>query len=700
VTTILAAVIAAAAVALAYWAGRLFAQRRAAADLAMVRHELARRLGELFSLQELAYLLSESLQIDRIVSQVARYVIRFLDVKGSLVALSSASTPDIRLVAGEGSLASLTGRTIPVAEAGIIARAIAQEQLQVVDPGSTDPDLSRLVGVEVESAAVAPLRAHGSTVGALIVADHPGGPFRDEDLRLLSTVATHAAIVLANARFFDLIRAGKEQWETTFDALAEGIAVADGHGRVRRANRALAELLRRPLPAVIGIDLGGELLGDNREVTALFAAARTGVQRAGLTVQSARLGRLLRITAAPLHGAESRGWVVALVEDVTEQKALETQLIQNEKMVAVGQLVSGIAHELNNPLTSIAGLSEFLLEQAIPGDPEREHLHVIQEQAERAGRIVRNLLTFARKGPTDLGEVDFNDIVQRTVMLIGYELKLREVQLETRLTPGLPMVRGDRYELQQVILNLATNAVHAVTGNPPERARRIVIDTGVSSASQVFVRVEDNGPGIPPEHLANIFSPFFTTKEPGQGTGLGLSISFGIVERHGGRLSIERSTGGAVFVMSVPIARKEGDGQRALQVERPASDAQLSAPGPRRVLLVDEDPAVQRMIRALFSRDGEEVETPSSVQEALEHLESRGFDVIIVDARAALSAGESFASVLLKRWPELRTRTILITADVRPEVEEWLRSSGCSYLQKPFRVGELKELAGRISARS
>jgi two-component system NtrC family sensor kinase len=613
-------------------------------------------------------------------------------VEGSAVALTNDPGPTIRIAAAEGTLAELVGHTLSEADAAIVAAAIGQERLQVSDIRSGQPPWSSVV--QVRQAAAAPLRAHGVTLGALIVVDRAGGAFRDEDLRFLSTVATHAAIVLANARFFDLIRAGKEQWETTFDALVEGIAVTDENGKVRRANRSLAELLGASLPAVIGLDLGSKL-GAPREVGDLFAATLQGASHPAITVRSKALGRILRITAAAI-GSESPGWVVALIEDVTEQKTMETQLIQNEKMVAVGQLVSGVAHELNNPLTSIAGLSEFLLEQGSTTEKDRDHLRVIQEQAERAGRIVRNLLTFARKGPSDLGDVDLNDIVQRTVLLIGYELKLRDVRLDTELSRTLPMVRGDRYELQQVVLNLLTNAVHAVAQNPVGKPRHIQLATS-TTGDQVQVRVTDTGPGIAPEHMANLFSPFFTTKESGQGTGLGLSISFGIVERHGGRLSAVPSHEGATFVITLPATKRTVSGTTQPRAERPSAPGDGNAKLPRDVLLVDEDPAVQRMIRALFSRDGQKVATPRNAVEAIRQIEQRRFDLIIADARAAVSSGETFATVLLNRWPELRSRIILITADVRPETDEWLRGLGCSYFLKPFKVSDLKEAAAKIA---
>src|SRR3989449_10730190 len=221
-----------------------------------------------------------------------------------------------------------------------------------------------------------------------------------------------------------------------------------------------------------------------------------------------------------------------MVEDVTEQQALETQLVQSEKLAAVGQLVSGVAHELNNPLTSIAGLSEFLLEQKELGKKDRGHLQVIQEQAERAGRIVRNLLTFARKGSAERVRVDLNDVIRRTLSLTSYDLKLKDIVVERELSGAVPDVLGDRHGLQQVVLNLVTNAAHAVAENPRERSRQITVSTWFDG--QVHLRVADTGPGIPDEIVQSVFTPFFTTKEPGKGTGLGLSITYSIVESHGG----------------------------------------------------------------------------------------------------------------------------------------------------------------------
>jgi len=439
---------------------------------------LDRRINEIFSLQELSYILSESLQTERIVEQVARFTARFLEAEGTLLVLSTEEGPDLTVAAAEGTLLPLLGRVIAPQEGGLVTQAIGRERIELADGPA--PGIELVSGTMVERTAVAPLRAHGMTLGALAVAARSDRPFSTQDLWLISTVAMQAAVVLTNSRFFALLRRGKEEWETTFDALSEGIALVDGAGRITRANRALALLAGVPLASLIGRPFVPTLFGESAAAEAQVAGARLGQSHIPVLLPSSRLNRILRLAGAPLPAEEETGAVVLMVEDVTEQRALEAQLIQNEKMAAVGQLVSGVAHELNNPLTSIAGLSELLLEQEQVSAGTHEHLRVIHEQADRAGRIVANLLTFARKGVPEQAVVDLDDVAQRTTMLIQAELKLRRITLR-RVTGAPAVVRGDRYEIQQVLLNLLTNAVQALSDLAEDRERSRSPTTGRAS---------------------------------------------------------------------------------------------------------------------------------------------------------------------------------------------------------------------------
>src|SRR5437899_1211068 len=315
---ILIALLAVAAVAAVGWSLRLGRRlRHSERDRRRAADELNRRLSELFSLQELSFILSGSLQLDRIVEQVVRYAMRFLDAQGALVALAPdgeaaaaeagegrCNRPLLRVTAADCTLAALAGRAIGADDPGLVVRSLGRERIELVRSSGGEP--TRLVAdVQADSAAAVPLRAHGVVVGTLVIANPRGGGFAPEDVRLLSTVATHAAIVIANARFFEMVRHAKEQWETAFDSLSEGIAVVDDSGRVRRANRSFAEMLRAPIANVIGCDLVEALVGASPPLAELLTTARAGDRVQPIVLRSTTLGRAIRVTAAriPAPGA-------------------------------------------------------------------------------------------------------------------------------------------------------------------------------------------------------------------------------------------------------------------------------------------------------------------------------------------------------------------------------------------------------------
>jgi two-component system NtrC family sensor kinase len=638
----------------------------------------------LYSLQELTQVLSSSLQFDQVAADVARYATRFLDAAGGAVVLASTDGAAPRVVAAEGSLAPYLDLTVALDQGGVVLDAIAHERTEL--RGASHKAGLRLFGaVDARSAAVAPLKAHGVTDGAVVVVDKSTGAFVMEDARLLSTVAAHAAVALANARLFDLVRRGKEQWEATFDAISEGMALVDERAVIRRANKAFAEIAGRPVTGVVGGHLCHLLFGEHKTLAELMRAVAAGHQPAPMVRRSQALGRVLRIVAASVARAVENASAVVVVEDISEQQMLEAQLIQSEKMAAMGTLVSGVAHELNNPLTSIAGLSEFLLEQPPGAQLERRHLQVISEEAARAGRIVRDLLTFSRKGPAERAPVDLGDVVQRTVQLMAYELKHRDVAVTTSVAPGLPPVMGDRFQLQQVVLNLLSNAGHALSALPAGRPRRIELRVAPESG-RVVLRVIDTGPGLTPEVKAQMFSPFFTTKAPGEGTGLGLFVSYGIAEAHGGALAAESQPGeGATLILSLPAAR---EGAVPQQEPPPAAPA---APKARRILVVDDDAAVRRIVYALFSREGHRVDGIANGDDGLRMAATERYDLIIVDRLASVAGGPLLAA--LQRAPGDGAPPIILTTSDTHYGEERPDGRGPRVLRKPFDLKELKKAA-------
>ena len=651
--------------------------RRALADAGRQRDETAaqldRRISELFSLRELSYVLSESLELEHIVDQVARYAARFLQADGSIVVLGEPGGSMLEVVAAEGTLAGHRSAA-STATGSLVATAIERGRIEVAQEVE-NRDVTVFGTIRARSAAVVPLRLHGERIGAIAVTERQGGPFTTEDLWLLSTVATNASVALANSRLFAIVEQGRREWETAFNALREGIAVIDPGGAIQRANSSLARLAGLTEAELIGRNFRELVFGDMETAAALIEAAHEGESPPPVVLRPEGRDRFLRLTIAPLEtGHDRAGSMVALVEDVTEQRSMEAQLFQNEKMAAIGQLVSGVAHELNNPLTSIAGLTELLLERDVGGDAPRQHLRIIHEQAGRAGRIVKNLLTFVRTGTTEQSPVDVNDVVARTTMLVAYEIRLREIELVTELHPLPAVVMGDPHELQQVLLNLLTNAVQAIADLPPGRLRRITIETA-RVEDRVILAVRDTGDGVPAEHVANLFTPFFTTKPAGQGTGLGLSLSYGLIQAHAGTLAYEEGPeGGAEFTIELPAA------------DLPAGRVTPQPPErKRRILIVDDDATAHRVIAALFTAERYRVESARNGAEGMAMAAATDYDLVIADATLAAPSGRPFVQEL--RESDARWADRLIAVGGRNEDRR---------VSKPFDLRRLRSLADEV----
>jgi PAS domain S-box-containing protein len=337
------------------------------------------------------------------------------------------------------------------------------------------------------------------------------------------------------------------------ESASDGIFTVDEEGRLTSVNKALERTTGYTRVELVGQHFSSLLPAEDRnEMWMVFSATLRGERtRADIRYMDRDgVARYGAITTAPIvEGGRVTGGL-GVVRDVTDEKMLLEQLIQQEKLAAIGQLVSGVAHELNNPLAGVMAFAQLLLASPAIKDDQRAAVETIHQEAKRAARIVNNLLTFARQHPPERTVTDINKVVSDTLELRRYALERDGVEVVEELSPDLPLTWADPFQLQQVFLNLVTNAEHAVSDS---NRRRIEVSTSVEGGC-IVASVSDTGKGIPGEQVDRIFNPFFTTKPVGQGTGLGLSISDGIVKEHGGRIRVESEAGcGATFRVELPL---------------------------------------------------------------------------------------------------------------------------------------------------
>ena len=385
--------------------------------------------------------------------------------------------------------------------------------------------------------------------------------------------------------------------------------------------------------------------------------------------------------------------IEAIVRDVSERKKRDDQsrdgryqMLQAEKMAALGQTISGVAHELNNPLATILSWSERLAERNVD-EKTRQGLEVILGEAERAARIVRNLLTFARKRQTTRAMVDLNQVVRETLALRAYEQRVSNIEVVPALASGLPEVFVDGHQIKQVLLNLIINAEQACLG-ARGRGTIVVRTMHDSDRGSALLEVNDDGPGVPEERQGKVFDPFFTTKEVGQGTGLGLTVAYAIAREHGGRIWLESKGGhGASFFVELPISGQHLNPPAARAAQQPIS---LEAFQGLRVLVVEDEPALAQAVAEALTDAGFKVDRASDGEEGLTRLTEANYDLIVCDLKMPRIDGMQFYRAMAAATPALARRVIFVTGDVAgTDAERFLEETGCRWLSKPFRLGDL-----------
>ena len=358
----------------------------------------------------------------------------------------------------------------------------------------------------------------------------------------------------------------------------------------------------------------------------------------------------------------------------------QEQLLHSEKMAAVGQLISGVAHELNNPLTAILGYSQLLTSSGQIGPQAVEYSEKLYKQAQRTHRIVQNLLSFARQHKPERIAVGINQVVEDTLALRDYDLRTGNIQVHLDLAPNLPATSADPHQLQQVFLNIVNNAVDAILEHAEQGS--IWVRTGLES-DRFFVEFTDSGPGV--HDASRVFDPFYTTKPVGKGTGLGLSICYGIISEHGGTIRVRNTPPrGATFTIELPWQPRE-------KLEEP-SDAQGTPAGHGgRVLLVDDDESVLEAVGEILRSREHRVQTARSAEQAQELFSHKEFDVVVADLHLPGSRnGVGLFEWMATKKPALLNRMVLMSSGASSAINrEPFQRSGCRLLQKPFKAEEL-----------
>ncbi|MBP1610394.1 MAG: signal transduction histidine kinase, nitrogen specific, NtrB, partial [Acidobacteria bacterium] len=661
--------------------------------------EQAGKLSEdLVALQEVNKIISQSFDQQDIIRRIVAEGKRL--VKTSHCHLFLIDDRSQRLVGSASTQldgAEVRKLQIPLSEPSIAITALIGKRIILV--GDTDQEKHHDQGATPpmpwRAAIYAPLLTKDQSLGVLVCSDDSHERrFTQEQIFRAETLAHQASIALENARLFQVVSRSQKEWETTFDAMQDCVSVHDPNGKAIRANLALARRLKTIPQEVVG-RYCGELYnpaGSNMVPCRHFRS----MQSEALIVEEVELpamGGTFQICISPWLDKNNRlAGSIHVAKDISNEKLLQQKLIQSEKLSAIGELISGIAHELNNPLTGVMGYSQLLQLRNDIDERAKDSLLKINSLALRCQRIVQNLLSFARKQKPERTLINLNEVIESTIELRNYEFQVNNIEIIRDLDRNMVKTIADGHQLQQVFLNVITNAEQAML--EAHGSGRLLIRTRADSqGNRITVEIVDNGPGIPESNLIKIFDPFFTTKEVGKGTGLGLSLSYGIIKEHGGNIYVSSRLGeGSTFVIELPIIVPSGAGTYLPPEPTPQSLHFENLVQDKRILVVDDEKYILEFFIEVFRMFPIHVDTAGDGLAAMEKIRLNDYDLIITDFKMPHMSGKELYGWIKDNRPSLAERIIFVTGDtVSTETRTFFEENRSRFLAKPFKIEDVMD---------
>ncbi len=542
---------------------------------------------------------------------------------------------------------------------------------------------------------ILPLIFGGEVLGTLYIRAGRERPFTEEEIRFCKAAAGASANALKNAMLYDEVRnesllhkATGEKLRRLLDCSPDMIVATDSSGLIIEFNGAAATATGLSEDSAQGRSLAAVLDAPSLATT----AGERGVLVTDITYNDGRGdSRDLSLVSAPLTGA-GRVWIG---RDITHLNRVERSLAQAERLSTLGEVVAGVAHELNNPLSSVLGYSELARKNsenpALLSDLTR-----VVDSARRCKKIVHNLLGFARENNAEKKFSDLNACVRRVLDLRSYNLRASRGRLDVNLAADLPSTLFDFQQIEQVVMNLLANAEHSMVSQEGDR----VLQVRTWQENQVLhLEVQDNGSGIPREIRNRIFDPFFTTKDIGDGTGLGLSVSFGIVREHGGSLELmpEPEGGGACFRLTLPLTAMPA---QADQGQEEGENTPSRCFEGSKILVAEDEPLVLELFTRVLEGDGALVTRAVDGREAWEQLESGEFDLVVADLRMPRMDGQELYERVAAEMPGMIRKFVFATGDMASETTlAFLEGLPNGILVKPLQVETVRHVLGKALSR-